>query len=227
MSSLIRANARFCWFAVAAWIWLGVAHAATREQLGDFFRAVQLDNVTTVKALLASAVGPNTVDPIGGEPALVLALREGSMQVAEVLMAHPAINLEATAPNGNTALMMAAFKHHKAALLALLAKGAVVTRPGWTALHYAAASGDDEIVRILLEHHAYIDAESPSKLTPLMIAAREGHESTARLLMEEGADATLKNNEALTAAQIASRADQSHIAAAIAAHAAARSAAIR
>ncbi len=55
-----------------------------------------------------------------------------------------------------------------------------------------------------------------------MIAAREGHESTVSLLLEEGADASLKNAESLTAAQIAERADKPRIAAAIAAHLAAR-----
>lgn len=193
------------------------AQAATEDQVTDFFRAVQLDDPKTVTALLG-AIGPNAYNPIGGEPALILALREGSMRVFQVLLAHPDVKLELNAPNSNTALMMAAFKRNKEAVLALLAKGAIVNRPGWTALHYAAAAGDDEITRILLGHHAYIDAESPSKLTPLMIAAREGQEGTARLLLEEGADATLRNNESLTALQIAERADKPLIAAAIAAH---------
>ena len=103
-----------------------------------------------------------------------------------------------------------------------LDKGAVVTRPGWTALHYAAAAGDEEIVRLLLEHHAYIDAESPSQITPLMIAAREGQDGAVKVLLQEGADATLKNNERLTAAQIAVRAGKNDIAEAINAHLATR-----
>src|SRR6266571_6783914 len=114
----------------------GGAQAATEDQLTDFFRAVQLDDVKTVKALLG-AVSPNTANPIGGEPALILALREGSARVFDLLLAQPGIQLELNAPNSNTALMMAAFKHNKPAVLALLAKGALVNRPGWTALHYA------------------------------------------------------------------------------------------
>ena len=212
---------RFCCIALLAWV--GAASAATPAQLTSFFRSVQLDDAGTVSKLLASdTVSPNAVDPISGETGLILALREGASRVAEVLLAHPAIKLEQNAPNGNTALMMAAFKHNIPAVKALLAKGAIVNRPGWTALHFSAASGDEEITRILLEHHAYIDAEAPAKFTPLMIAAREGHESTVRLLLEEGADATLKNTESLTAAQIAARADKPRIAAAITAHLAAR-----
>ena len=204
-------------------IGLSAAGAATTDELTSFFRSVQLDDPGTIKKMLAAGtVSPNAVDPISGESGLILALREGSSRVAEVLMAHPDIKLELNAPNGNTALMMAAFKHNKAAVIALLAKGAIVNRPGYTALHFSAASGDDEITKILLDHYAYIDAEAPAKYTPLMIAAREGHESTVQLLLDEGADATLQNTESLTAAQIATRADRPRIAAAIAAHLAAR-----
>jgi ankyrin repeat protein len=114
--------------------------------------------------------------------------------------------------------MMAAFKHNRPAAEALIAKGAAVNRPGWTPLHYAAASGDDEIVRLLLAHGARIDAQSPpasGKFTPLMMAAREGHEDTAVLLLGQGADPRLKNGEGLTAAEIARRADHAGIAAAL------------
>lgn len=202
---------------------LASAGAATGDELAGFFRAVQMDDAGTVKKLLASgAVGPNAINPTGGESGLILALREGSSHVADVLMAQPALELEQKAPNGNTALMMAAFKHNPAVVKALLDKGARVNRPGWTSLHFAAAAGDDEITKILLDHFAYIDAEAPAKFTPLMIAAREGHESTVALLLEEGADASLKNSESLTAAGIATRADKPRIAAAIAAYLAAR-----
>lgn len=197
---------------------LASAATAGAEPVRDFVVAAQMDNAPMVRKLLGNGASPNTVDPITGQSVLVLALREGADEVVTLLLAQSGIDLELAAPNGNRALMLAAFKRNKPALLALLAKGAIVTYPGWTPLHYAAAGGDEEIVRILLEHHAYIDAETPSQLTPLMIAAREGHEGAARLLMREGADATLRNNERLTARQIAERADKPRIADAIGAH---------
>jgi ankyrin repeat protein len=219
MSILIRNIRRLGCIVLTACIGLGQAGAATDAEFTRFFRSVQLDDASTVsKMLAAGTVSPNAIDPRSGEPGLILALREGASGVAAVLLANPAINLELNAPNGNTALMMASFKHNVPLVKAMLAKGAIVNRPGYTALHFSAASGDDEITKILLDHHAYIDAEAPAKYTPLMIAAREGQQSTVKLLLQEGADATLKNSESLTAAQIAERADKPLIATAIKAH---------
>lgn len=191
---------------------------AAADQARDLVVAAQMDNVSYLKRLLAKGGSPNTVDPNTGETILMIALREEAHGVAMALIAHPGIELERTAPNGNTALMLAAFKRNKSAVQAMIARGAIVTRPGWTALHYAAASGDTAIAAILLEQSAYIDAESPSKLTPLMIAGREGHAEVAELLLREGADARLLNNERLNAQQIAQRAGHTSIAGIIARH---------
>lgn len=191
---------------------IGLAAPAWADPVRDMVMAAQLDNPGSVKKLLAKGVSANTVDPLTALPVVQLALREGANYAFDVLVADKNFNPEQTAPNGNTPLMLAAFMRNKHAVLALLAKGAIVTRPGWTALHYAAASGDADIAAILLDKHAYIDAESPSQLTPLMIAAREGQEEVVALLLREGADARLKNNERLTASQIAVRAEKPRIA---------------
>ena len=197
------------------WLLACAAVLALADPVRNLVLAAQLDSPGSAKKLLAAGLSPNTIDPVSGEPVLQVALREDANAVVDVLVAAKDFNPELMAPNGNTALMLAAFKHNKHAVLALLAKGAVVNRQGWTALHYAAASGDTEISAILLARHAVIDAESPSKLTPLMIAAREGHPQVVELLLRAGADARLKNNEDLTASQIALRADKSAVAATI------------
>jgi hypothetical protein len=78
------------------------------------------------------------------------------------------------------------------------------------------------MVRLLLEHHAYIDAESPNGKTPLMMAAHYGHPSVEKLLLEEGADPMLKNQQGLSAIDFANRAQRAESAEIIAASVRAR-----
>jgi len=169
----------------------------------DFFKSVQIDNAGMVQSLLARGLDPNMIEEERGDTGLILALREDSMRVFQVLLNDPGSNLEARSRNGDTALMVAAFKGNLPAVEALLAKDVEVNRPGWTALHYAAASGNNKIVQLLLDKSAYIDAESPNKTTPIMMAARGGHIYTVKLLLDEGADATLRNAQGLSAIDMA------------------------
>lgn len=192
------------------------AWATPEEDAVDFIRAVQLDNVGVVKKVLARGVDPNLRDPGSGETGLILAMRYNANKTLDVLLAQPGLNMELRAPNGNTALMMAAFNRNMRAVQTLVKKGAQVNQTGWTALHYAAAAGDTEIVAYLLEHYAYIDCESPSGMTPLMIAAREGKEEVVQQLLEAGADASLKDGGFhLTAAEFAIKYDKPWIGKAI------------
>jgi len=188
----------------------------------DLFRAVEQDRANSVKKSLAAGVNPNARD-LGGETALIVAIRNDANAAATVLMDQKGIDLEAKAPNGNTALMMAAYRKNQPLVTDLLRRGAKVNQSGWTALHYAAAGGSAEITNLLLDHKAQIDAESPSGMTPLMMAAREGQEDAVKVLLARGANATLKDGGFhLTASGFARKADKPWIANAIDAHLAAK-----
>jgi uncharacterized protein len=176
---------------------------ASADAFNEYFKAVKMDNAGKVKELLQRGLDPNLVEETRHDTGLILALREGAMTVFSLLMNTPNIDLEAKALNGDTALMIAAYKNNRPAVEALLARKVQVNRPGWTALHYAAAAGANEIIQMLLEKSAYIDAESPNKTTPIMMAAWEGHIWTVKLLLDEGADATLKNERGMTAIDFA------------------------
>lgn len=177
----------------------------------DFFRAVQTDNAAAVRTLLARGLGPNLIEEARGDSGLILALREGAMQVFALLVNARETDLEAKARNGDTALMIAAYKGNQAAVEVLLAKNVEVNKPGWTALHYAAAIGNNAIVRLLLEKSAYIDADSPNKTTPIMMAARGGYILTVKLLLDEGADASLRNEQGMSAIDLARKFDHGDI----------------
>lgn len=190
---------------------LGLARAAGAADLPDFFIAVEVDNPDRVKSMIAKGVDPNARDPRSGETALIIAVRENSSNVFNALLADPRVDVELAAPNGNTPLMMAAFKGNKPAVLALLSRDASINHSGWSPLHYAAAGGAADIASILIERGAALDARAPAGLTALMMAAREGHESAAAVLLDAGADAALVSSEGLTAAMLADRADKPRI----------------
>jgi ankyrin repeat protein len=57
----------------------------------------------------------------------------------------------------------------------------------------------------LLDHSAYIDAESPNGTTPLMMAAMYGSPEAVKHLIQAGADLTIKNQLGLTALDFAIR----------------------
>jgi ankyrin repeat protein len=163
-----------------------------------FFKAIEFDDAVTVQNLLQRGFDPNT--PSNElQPALTLALQKKSLKVAETLIAWRTINVNQMNAKGETPLMMAAFNHELRLAEQLIARGADVNQTGWTPLHYAATAGDSEMIRLLLEEHAYIDAESPNGTTPLMMAAYYGGPMVTKLLLEEGADPTLKNEKGLTA----------------------------
>ena len=198
---------------LVALLWFSFASAGSYE---DFFRAIKRDDAKEVSALLARGFDPNTVDSKGLH-GLYLALQEPSPRVAEVLADWPKTNLEWRSPKDETALMIAALRGHVALARKLVEKGADVNKPGWTPLHYAATSGQLEIIDLLLENHAYIDAESPNKTTPLMMAAHYGTREAVKLLLQAGADPTLKNELGLSAIDFAYRADRKDVAEMIAA----------
>lgn len=169
----------------------------------DFFTAVKLNDDETVRKLLQRGFDPNTTERDRGDSGLILALREDANKVVDVLINAKNVNLELKSRNGDSALLIAAYRGNLKAVTDMLAKGAEPNRPGWTALHYAAAVGRNDIVQLLLDHAAYIDAGSANGTTPMMMAARDGHILTVKLLLDEGADATLRNTAGWTAIDFA------------------------
>jgi ankyrin repeat protein len=176
-----------------------VGHAGSYE---DFFKAFQTDQVKVISQLLGRSFDPNTHSP-DSEPALFVAMKLESWKSFEILIRHPLIRLNVKNKHDETPLMLVCLKGHLALAKQLIDLQADVNQPGWTPLHYAASSGQTAIVQLLLDHSAYIDAESPNGTTPLMMAARYGNFESLTLLINEGADVHLKNQQGLTALDFA------------------------
>ena len=124
---------------------------------------------------------------LGTADAIEHAMRLQAPWLAEELGAKPD-------ENGNTNLMLAAEAGDEQRVRELLAAG--VSASGinhfdmgwWTALHFAAAQGDERIVAAVAEAYPYnIYVESEHAETPLMLACENGNEGAARVLLALGA----------------------------------------
>lgn len=185
----------------------------------DFFSAIRRDNPSKLIELALRGFDMNTRDE-SSEPPLIMALKLDAIKSANFLASAPSLDINSTNPAGENALMIGALRGHVSVVEILIDRKVQVNKPGWTPLHYAATNKGDvapRLVRLMLEHHAYIDAASPNGTTPLMMAAQYGHRDVVKLLLEEGADPSLRNQQGLGAIEFALRADRPDVAERIAA----------
>jgi ankyrin repeat protein len=199
---------------VAAGLAFGLYRPAVAGAYDDFIRALQTDDVQTLRSLQRLGFDFNTLDE-SGLPPLLLALRRDSLNAAAFLVEQSGFNLDAVNANDENALMIAALRGHAGLLRQLLQQGAEPNKPGWTPLHYAAthvSAASVEMIELLLDASAYIDAESPNGTTPLMMAARYGHRDAVLALIDAGADVALRNQQGLGALEFALRTDRRDIA---------------
>jgi ankyrin repeat protein len=189
---------KFIAYLVAA-IGFSTANAGAYE---DFFQAISRDDGRAITTLLQRGFDPNSRDE-QGQAALYVALRQPSPAATEALWAHPALDVNASNGAGESPLMMAALRGDLVWAIKLLARGAKVHLDGWSPVHYAATGPEPELVRLLLDKGAPVDARSPNGSTPLMMAARYGSEASVDLLLARGANPKLRNVRDLTAADFA------------------------
>ncbi len=180
-------------------LWIFPAKAGSYD---DFFEGLKTDEVKVLAKLLARGFDPNTLSFDGQYP-LVLAIRQPSPAVLDLLLRTKGLRAEVRTAKDESPLMLASMAGMVEVCKRLIALDADVNKTGWTPLHYAATGGHIAVVKLLLSHSAYIDAESPNRTTPLMMAAMYGTPETVQLLLTEGADASLKNEKGMTALDFA------------------------
>lgn len=187
--------------ALAGYVFIGFSFAKAGVY-EDFFTAVRQDANATVVQILFRGFDPNTIDPKGRSP-LMVAIQEGSPKVANLLVSLEQVDVNALNPSDESALMLASLKGQEDMVRKLIARGADVNKTGWTPLHYAASGGHVGVMRLLFEHHAFVDPESPNGTTPLMMAAQYGNGAAVKLLLDEGAVPTARNRLGLNALDFA------------------------
>ena len=118
------------------------------------FMAATRGDAPTVKAVLDRGVAVDARDHLGQGTALIHAASMGHLQAEETITALLDRGADINAKNtfGNTALMLAAAKHHPEVVRLLLLRGAevnAVNNRGRTAVEVAVRAGHADIVAIL------------------------------------------------------------------------------
>jgi len=177
--------------------------AQTPDQVADFTKAAKFDDVSEVKSLIQAGVSPNTLDP-KGNPMLIVAIRDKSLQVADLLLANKAIDVNLMNKSGENPLMMASIEGELPLVETLVLKNkAEVNKSGWTPLHYACTTGKLSVAEFLIAKGAKVNALSPSETTPLMMAVSSGNDLLIKLLLDNGADLRMRNHEGYSAIDVA------------------------
>jgi uncharacterized protein len=175
----------------------GSVPSALAGMYEDLFRAVDRNDPGWMQDLLKEGGDPNTVDE-NGNSLVMIASRDGREGVLKVLLESKA-KVNTRNKFGETALMLAAIQGHSAVAKQLVFNGAQIEFKGWNPLLYAATGGKDEVVVLLLNVGANVNARSDNGSTPLMMATRAGYSSTVKLLLDRGANPNLKNERGQTA----------------------------
>jgi ankyrin repeat protein len=173
------------------------------------------------------AHGPAKVVQTGGSTAMLFAARVGCAECARALLAGGA-NANDSAPDGNSALVLAAHSGQGAFAAFLLDKDADPNAhgAGYTALHAAVLRGDLDLVKALVAHGAnpnarlesgtplrregpdYALPESLAGATAFLLAAKYADVDMMRVLSAGGADVKLVAKDGSTPLIAAASADR-------------------
>lgn len=177
-----------------------------------FINAVDRDRADVVSEMLKKGVSPNLICK-NNEPALVRALRMDSRRVAEVLIQAPGINLDEETEYGENAVMLAAFAGNLRLVRQLVERGARINKVvGWTALHYAATEGHNDIVVYLLGEGANVNTRTENGVSALYMAARKPSREVVMTLLRAGAYRDVCNDKGQSPADAARAAGDAQLA---------------
>ncbi len=190
-----------------------------QEEFGNtpLILAAFWNHLHIVRVLIEAGAHVNHVDN-RGETSLLIAAKKGHTNITKLLIEHGAklptnpgliqiIRNQLEETIGNDFIVEVILGNTEQITQLLEQASPELTyapdSTGKTALHWAAAQGNDNIVRLLLDHGFTINTQDEEGNTPLHLAARNGNLSTVKLLLARDANATLVNRDGQTALALA------------------------
>lgn len=164
-------------------------------QPGEVIQAVQKGDMESLRAMLAESQGLATARDANGVSAVMHALYRGRRDMAELLLAaHPGPDIFEATGAGNLVQVTELLGADPG-----LAKS--WSADGFTALHFAAFFGQEQVAEILLQYGAdpATQARNPMKVMPLHSAAAAHKVGIVRSLLEHGAPANARQEQGWTA----------------------------
>ncbi|CAG5088607.1 Similar to RF_0381: Putative ankyrin repeat protein RF_0381 (Rickettsia felis (strain ATCC VR-1525 / URRWXCal2)) [Cotesia congregata] len=144
-----------------------------------------IDYLINRKADVNKSLPPENENP------LLIAAGKGNTEVFKKLY-HLGADINLSSSKDLSTLTIAALCGHHGIIKFLIEQGldVNVTEPdhGFRLLHHAATSSNTELVELLLENNAEIDAKHHNGITPLFYAVTFGRINTVKLLMARGAN---------------------------------------
>jgi ankyrin repeat protein len=183
------------------------------------------NNLEKVRLLLDKGADVNARSKQGSAPLFIASAHDGNRDVIQLLIDRGA-DTKAPGPAGATAsLMMSARVNDIEAAKLFLAKGATPKAKGFagfTALLNAAGNGNAELVKLLLDGGADVNAQSdPSfekvkngdiaigNLTALLVSVTSNSPETVQMLLDAGADVNVRDVRGMTPIMLAVATDHS------------------
>ena len=167
--------------------------------------AVAFNQTSALRSLQEAGGNINAKDKESGQTALMLAVRSGHAEAANILIAEKA-DVHIEDGYGNTALIIAASSGNVEMIGALIEAEASIeaaNEEGNTALMIAASEGEVEAVKALIRERADIEARNEEDNTALLLAASKGEVETVKALIKAEADKEASNREGNTALLLA------------------------
>ena len=191
-SALIQAVQQSNFDAIRKAIQTGAdVNAADSSGATALMQAALYSDAACMRLLLENGADPNRANQVGST---ALMWSAGDPVKLRLLLAKGA-DVNVVAKNGRTALAVAASQPGNIeGVKLLLANGANVRVTGARVMISAAMTGDEAIIRELLEAGVDPGETAPTGPTPLMLASSRPGIATAKLLIGAGADVTVKSN---------------------------------